>query len=379
MNSASAREKDSSASIRNRNGRRSCAFTAILAFAFVFCGCTARTLFAKRKLSSQQSAMAHAERLLKNQHYKQAIKAFKRLNARQGKGSADCYWGITQGDWGLALEQTNVVDLLDHLKKTQQDCDKVLKYAGWNVHLKALAHNQKALAAEQMGIAGEPRMFKEGVEEFQAAYKLGKGYPDRAQILFNLGIAEIRAGETARGLATLKNYVARNPHTSSAEKARRVIAAPRLANMLVAPDFSLTASNGQTYSLQQLHGKIILLDFWGTWCMPCRRSVFELSHIKKEFLGKPFVMISISSDRNAGQWRQFIRKKKMDWPQYMDLSRRILRAYAIHLFPTYVLIDQDGAIVLREFGASPENALTLESTIKKELAALGSAKQEHRS
>ncbi len=376
MNSTSAGEKDFSASIRNPNGRRSCVFTAILIF--VFSGCTARALFAKRKPPSQQSTMAHAEQLLKKQHYKQAIKAFKRLNARQGKGSADCYWGITQGDWGLAQEQTNVVDLLNHLKKTQEDCDKVLKYAGWNVRLKVLAHNKKALAAEQMGIAGEPRMFKEGVEEFRVAYELGKGYPDGVQILFNLGIAEIRAGETRRGVATLKDYVARSPQSQSAEEARRVIAAPRLAQMSVAPNFSLITANGQTYNLQQLRGKIILLDFWGSWCVPCRRSVSELIHINKKFSGKPFVMISISSDVNFEQWRQFIRKKKMDWPQYMDLSRRILRAYAIHLFPTYVLIDQDGAIALREYGASPENALTLEDAIKKELAALASAKQEHR-
>lgn len=303
--------------------------------------------------------MAQAESLLKAKEFKKAIKAFERVNAREGNKSAACYWGIAQAYWGLG-----------DFKKTEENCDQVLEYVGANAQMEVYAHELKGVVAHARGVQGDLKGFKVAEQEFQAAYKLDTGDPHRMTMLFNLGLTELQNGEKDEGIATLKNYLAQVPKGEAADLARRMIANPRLASADLAPDFSLTALDGRNYSLEQLRGKIILLDFWATWCPPCRDSVLFMSQLSKRFSGEPFVMISISSDTDTKAWRNFIQKHQMDWPQYLDSDYRMRETFGVRVVPTCILIDPDGAVLARQSGWGLTMELRLENLISKGLATL---------
>src|SRR5215218_1784706 len=94
---------------------------------------------------------------------------------------------------------------------------------------------------------------------------------------------------------------------------------PRRARENYAPDFSFTSSEGEHIALGDLRGKVVLLDFWGTWCPPCVDSVPELRTLHKCYSNEPwFVLIGISSDNDEEKWQEFTVKNKMIWPQYRD-------------------------------------------------------------
>ncbi|MCL5006157.1 MAG: redoxin family protein [Acidobacteria bacterium] len=319
------------------------------------------TLSAQPGSSSGDAAMARAESLLNARKFKEAIKAFNEVNARQDNTCDACYWGIAQAYWGLA-----------DYKNTEENCDRVLQYAGANVRLEVLAHALKGVAAHARAVQGDRGRFKEAEREFQAAYKLDSGDPHRATFLFNLGLTELQNGEKVEGIATLKSYLGQVPTGQAADLARRIIANPRLASAELAPDFSLRALDGQTYSLGQLRGKIVLLDFWASWCPPCRDSVLFVSELAKRFSGEPFVIISISSDTDAKVWRAFIQKHKMVWPQYRDSGYRMRATYNVHVLPTFILIDQDGAVLTRQSGWGVSAAVVIENLISEGLATLAS-------
>jgi len=102
----------------------------------------------------------------------------------------------------------------------------------------------------------------------------------------------------------------------------------------------------------------VLLDFWGTWCPPCVASVPDLRNLYKRYANEPsFVFISISSDGDEGVWQQFTEKNKMVWPQYRDQDRRILRAFGVRAFPSYILIDHEGIVRRMLTGWQPPTSL----------------------
>ena len=116
-----------------------------------------------------------------------------------------------------------------------------------------------------------------------------------------------------------------------------------------------------------LRGKVVLLDFWGTWCPPCRESVPTIKNVKKKFAGKGFELVGISSDDDEDVWRTFVESKQMDWHEYIDLSGDVLQAFNIDSFPTYVVVDKDGVIRYRQSGYGDTTEGELEDAISKAL------------
>src|SRR5262249_18632423 len=159
----------------------------------------------------------------------------------------------------------------------------------------------------------------------------------------------------ADGAGELKEYVRLAPDAYNAADARKMIDNPRRAREPFAPDFSLTTSEGQNMSLDELKGKVVLLDFWGTWCPPCVESVPTLRELNKRLAKETsFVMISVSSDGQEEKWKDFIVKERMIWPQYLDRDRNVIRAFHVSVYPTYVLLDPEGVIRFRVTGSNPD-------------------------
>jgi thiol-disulfide isomerase/thioredoxin len=153
--------------------------------------------------------------------------------------------------------------------------------------------------------------------------------------------------------------------------ARGMIENPRRAREPLAPDFTLTSDAGETLSLKDLAGKTVLMDFWGTWCGPCRAATPTLVRLNKQFAGQPFELVGISSDspRDRQVWQKYIEVNRMPWFQYLDLDRRIHRLFGVTVFPSYVILGADGMVRERMEGYGPATAAELESKIRKSLKA----------
>jgi thiol-disulfide isomerase/thioredoxin len=155
------------------------------------------------------------------------------------------------------------------------------------------------------------------------------------------------------------------------ELAKSMIENPRRAREPLAPDFTLASDAGETLALNDLAGKTVLMDFWGTWCGPCRAATPTLVRLNKQFANQPFVLVGISSDtiRDRQVWLKYIEVNKMPWFQFLDVDRRIHRLFGVTVFPSYIILGADGMIRDRLEGYGPTTAMDLEGKIKKSLKA----------
>jgi len=117
-------------------------------------------------------------------------------------------------------------------------------------------------------------------------------------------------------------------------------------------DFEAITVNGTKINLSDFKGKVILLDFWASWCGPCRKenpNVVEAynKYKKSKFQkGKGFEVLSVSLDRNETEWKKAIESDGLIWKQHiLDKNGQIARNYGVTSIPTGFLIDGDGKIV----------------------------------
>jgi thiol-disulfide isomerase/thioredoxin len=112
-------------------------------------------------------------------------------------------------------------------------------------------------------------------------------------------------------------------------------------------------------------GKVVLIDFWATWCGPCKEALPEIQRIAKDFAGQPLVVISISSDRDDIAWKSFVEKHAMTWPQYRDANGALSNAYGVSSIPRYFTIDTDGALKSVKVGSDADVAGDIKRLVKK--------------
>jgi thiol-disulfide isomerase/thioredoxin len=101
-------------------------------------------------------------------------------------------------------------------------------------------------------------------------------------------------------------------------------------------------------SLKQSMGKVTLIDFWASWCSPCRKENPKVVALYKEFHSKGFNIISVSLDRDANNWKEAIEKDGLTWTQVSNLKEMddpIVKRYGVTLIPTTFLLDAQGKVV----------------------------------
>lgn len=286
-----------------------------------------------------------------------ALKSFKRANEMRGKKCAECL--SLMADAYLALEA---------YKNVVETSDKVLELAADNKTLTLKAYNDKGAALQALA----ERKDQKKLQAAEAAFRQGLAIDGAVAVLhYNLGVVLLQMNRDPEGIAELHQYIKAQPNGASVENAKKLAENPRRARENYAPDFSFTSLDGEHISLEDLRGKVVLLDFWGTWCPPCVDSIPDLRNLHKKYSKDPsFVLIGISSDRDDDVWREFTTENKMVWPQYRDKDRRILRAFDIRSFPTYVIIDHEGIVRHRSVGMSWSRAASLDNEIRKQIKSI---------
>jgi thiol-disulfide isomerase/thioredoxin len=127
----------------------------------------------------------------------------------------------------------------------------------------------------------------------------------------------------------------------------RVSGAPSAASLKTAPEFNVTAINGEKLSLEGMRGKVVLLDFWATWCGPCRREMPVVKKLWQKHSKDNFVIIGVSLDRDREDLDAYLKREAIGWPQYFDgggWDNKISRLYNVSGIPYTVLLDQNGEI-----------------------------------
>lgn len=116
------------------------------------------------------------------------------------------------------------------------------------------------------------------------------------------------------------------------------------------PDFNVKDLDGKPMAVSAYKGKVLLVDFWATWCVPC---VMELPHIQKaydQFHDKGFEVLGVSLDEDKDRLQQFLKEKKMPWPQFFDGKKwenELAVKYGVDAIPAGYLLDRDGKIIAK--------------------------------
>ena len=111
-----------------------------------------------------------------------------------------------------------------------------------------------------------------------------------------------------------------------------------------APDFTLSGPDGQSVSLSQFKGKVVLLDFWASWCGPCIADLETLRKIKEQVAAQPVVFLNVSLDVNEGAWKRAIAKHQIKGV-HVRSDGQVTQAYNVSGIPRYYLLDPQGLIV----------------------------------
>ena len=121
----------------------------------------------------------------------------------------------------------------------------------------------------------------------------------------------------------------------------------------------------------ELRGKVILLDFWASWCGPCRSALPNLKRLQALYGSGNFVLISVSEDDDESAWRTFVASHNMTWPQRLDSDGSIQGQFGVDALPTYVLIGRDGAVLQKFVGEDPGESIVerIGPDLKASLAA----------
>lgn len=130
----------------------------------------------------------------------------------------------------------------------------------------------------------------------------------------------------------------------------------------MAPELAFPDPEGNIRKLSDLRGKVVLVDFWASWCGPCRRESPNVRNVYQKYHDQGFEVFSVSLDRDANSWKKAIKDDQLVWPNHVsDLkywSSEAAAIYGVRSIPAMFLLDREGRIVAKDLrGAALENAV----------------------
>lgn len=137
-----------------------------------------------------------------------------------------------------------------------------------------------------------------------------------------------------------------------------------------APDFSLSDLDGNTVSLSELKGKVVFLDFWATWCPPCRESLPHTQALSQHEKAKTgdLVVLAVNAREEADKVKQYLQSNGYSFRVVLDKDGEVLNRYKVQGIPTFVLINRDGKVVWVQVGFARGMEKQLAEAVAKALA-----------
>ena len=268
-----------------------------------------------------------------------ALDDFRKADQISGGHCLSCEWkalALAQlvPDYAIAHEETAL--LLDHAATPQEKAQ---------VHLAA---GDICMAEGGYRIYEKP--FQDADHEFETALSLD---PGKSACLYKDGLALAHLHQYDKAKDRFGAYLkSASPDDFDYGRARLFAAQPELARKRTVPDFHLVTLDGKTVRMHDLEGKVVLIDFWATWCGPCKEALPHLKEIVQKFQGKPLVVLSVSLDNDETTWKSFVGKNGMTWAQYRDggFDGPLASSFVVRAIPTTFSIDTNGFVQDRQVG-----------------------------
>ena len=282
-----------------------------------------------------------------------ALDTFKKADKQDGGLCADCKskiikYALLLHDWKAA--EAAAAELVSQAKGAKD---------------MALAHFQYGTVWLFRGVdKHKDEFFLSAREEFAKALAAAPNFPD-AVFSDAKALAFLNQDDAAR--SRFAEFVKMpSAHELDRQRALRFIREPELVRAKIAPAFAVTTLDGHQVSLDDLSGKVVLIDFWATWCAPCRQAMPHMRDIVKKFQGEPFIVLSVSLDKDEQAWKDFVEKNDMTWPQYRDLGfpGPIAQLFGVRAIPQTFTIDADGVLQDQHIGDA-----AIEGKLKKLIAS----------
>lgn len=112
-----------------------------------------------------------------------------------------------------------------------------------------------------------------------------------------------------------------------------------------ATEITLNGINGKPVSLTSFKGKVVLIDFWASWCKPCRKTFPQLKSTYDAYKKKGFEIYSVSVDMDAADWKAAVNSDKLNWVLVNDVTGDIALKWDVNYIPSSFLLDKEGKIV----------------------------------
>lgn len=132
-----------------------------------------------------------------------------------------------------------------------------------------------------------------------------------------------------------------------------------------APDFTLKSASGENLRLSEQRGKVILLNFWASWCGPCRQEMPILNRLHNQYADLGFMVIGLNVDMKTDKAMDYLKQTPVDFPVLFDPDSQVSELYRVSAMPSTALIDRDGQVRFIHAGYKAGDEAEYEATLKK--------------
>jgi thiol-disulfide isomerase/thioredoxin len=303
------------------------------------------------------AAVKEAKQMEREKQMGFAADAYKKANKIAGGQCVECIAGV----YKMQMKEGNYKDAIATATE--------MGAMGTTPLVKSVAEYDRGRAmVAKDGDKPKPEQLEEALAVFQHAVTL---YPQNVAAMYEVGEVQARLGKMDEARKEFQLCLScMNPSDSASLRIKHFADDPELSTHKMAPPFEVTAMDGTKFNLDAMGGRVVLIDFWATWCGPCNRELPHMKKIAKEFANDPLVIISVSWDSDEAKWKDFVAKNGMTWVQYRDTDHALSNEFGIDAIPHYFTIDSDGVLTAEMLGEDQD----VEGKLKKLIAKAQAAK-----